>query len=106
RQKALTRIDLALSKRWFDVPPEDATQFHALALRAERRGLLLEALRTLAQVDLERSEQGRWPAALPSGAVLPLALEATSPTEARLKPSDTTLEGYDVRLTADTPPSP
>lgn len=104
RQKAFARINLALSKRWFEVPPEEATSVNVLAVRADRRGMLLEALRTLVQVDLERSEQGRWPATLPSGAVLPLALEAASPTEAQLKPSDTTLEGYALHLTADTPP--
>jgi len=104
RQKAFARIDVALSKRWFEVPPEDAAQMHEFALRADRRVLLLEALRTLVRVDLERSERGQWPATLPSGAVSPLALEATSPTEAHLKPSDTTLEGYALRLTADTPP--
>jgi hypothetical protein len=104
RQKAFARIDLALSNRWFDVPPEEAAQLHELALKADRRGLLLEALSTLVQVDLERSEQGRWPAALPSGAVPPLALETSSPTEAHLKPSDPTLDGYALRLTADSPP--
>jgi len=104
RQKAFARIDLALEKRWFDVPPDDAGQLHRLALEADRRGLLLEALRTLAQVDLERSEQGRWPAELPSGAMPSLALETPSPTEAHLKPSDTTLDGYALRLTADSPP--
>jgi hypothetical protein len=104
RQKAFARIDLALRKRWFEVPPEEATQLHELALRGDRRGLLLEALRTLVEVDLERAEQGRWPATLPPGTVPPLALEATSPTEAHLKPSDTRLNGYALRLTADTPP--
>lgn len=106
RHKAFTRFGSTLSRRWFEVPPEDAGRYDSYAARADRRRLLLEVLSTLAEVDLARAEQGHWPTTLPPGTVTPLALEAASLTEVHLKPSEPTLEGYAVRLTADTPPPP
>jgi hypothetical protein len=100
RRKAFARIDAALERRWFEIPPEDASQLSQFAEQADRRGLLLDALRTLVEVDLSRAEQGHWPDTLAG----PLALEATSPTEAHLKPRDPALGEYALRLTADPTP--
>jgi hypothetical protein len=100
RRKAFGRVDAALDKRWFEVPPEDASQLSEFAEQADRRWLLVDALRILVEVELVRAEQGRWPETLAG----PLVLEATSPTEAHLKPRDAALAEYALRLTADTPP--
>jgi hypothetical protein len=101
RRKAFARIDAALEQRWFEVPPENAGQLDKLADKAGRRRLLVDALRTLVEVDLARAEQGTWPTALSPQAAL--TLEPASPTEAHLKPGDPRLDGYTLRLTADTP---
>jgi hypothetical protein len=50
--------------------------------------------------------RGRGPTALVPGAVPPPALEVASLTEVPLERSEPPWQGYAVRLTADSPPSP
>ena len=78
-----------------------ALEYHRELAALDAQRLQAAMLVALVQVDITRTGQSHWPAALPDGAVQSLRLEVLGAQEARLVPGDAALESHALRLTAD-----
>jgi hypothetical protein len=109
RRRAFDTLEAGLRKGgpWL---PEDLRGFLAgqagrailLAEALDVRRLQSDALIALAEVDVKRAVQGRWPRT-PPREVSSLVLEFDGPGEAVLKPCAASLSRYALHITADAP---
>jgi hypothetical protein len=109
RQRAFATLEakLGADEGWLPLPvrgtlPALSATVILLAEALDVRRLQSDALIALAEVDVKRAEQGRWPKTPPREASS-LVLEFDGPGEAVLKPCAASLSRYALRITADTP---
>ncbi|WP_224365285.1 hypothetical protein [Hyalangium versicolor] len=101
RQRAFARID-ADHALLADYPGAvSARTFHRELAHLEPQHLRAVALATLVQVDITRTEQGRWPTTLPADATGLFSLQLVSAQEARLVPLNTEAAENTLSVTAD-----
>ncbi|MCP3135830.1 hypothetical protein [Pyxidicoccus xibeiensis] len=103
RRREFEAYDARSTGGLFDIDGPSGASYARFAERVDLLRLQHDALITLAEVDLERAEKGRWPQGLQHRGTHSFLLEAVEPGAARLEPCVTELAEHALHLTADPP---
>jgi hypothetical protein len=103
RRRAFEALDARDASELFSVEGPSVANYSEYAKRMDLARLQRDALITLAEADLRRTEEGRWPERMTSRAHRSFVLESTHLGEARLKPCTPSLAEQALRVTADVP---
>ncbi|QSQ20338.1 hypothetical protein JY651_34500 [Pyxidicoccus parkwayensis] len=104
RRKGITAVAAWAKDELYSVDAPKAENYQQYADRAELLRVQHDALMALAEADLKRKEDGRWPERVTLRTGASFVVESTDLGEARLKPCAPELEDQSLRVTADGPP--
>ncbi|MCY1016979.1 hypothetical protein [Pyxidicoccus sp. MSG2] len=103
RRRAFETFDAQSASALFPVDGPSGVNYSEYAERVDLARLQHDALISLVEADLKRTEEGRWPERVTSRAHRSFVLESSNLGEARLKPCAPSQAEQALRVTADVP---